>query len=338
MKQQFYAVRHTDAMVAHKSSSGGAFSAIAESWFSRYGENAVVYGCILDEQLNAKHIRAVMLQQTYAMRGSKYINSAMPGVMRQVLRDLEDNRKVVFTGTPCQIAGLISFLKVQRCDFGDNLLTVEVICHGVGSTRYFKDYIAELEKRYRCRATACSFRGKKRLGKRQQMVVGFENGKEYVSVSSKCDDFLSAYSRNYIIRPSCFRCPFTTMERQADITIGDYWAEVKKSIHPCTLLMVNTSLGKAWIRNSEMLLLCERITQTQADQPQLHRPTEKPADYDNFWTVYRESGYKQALIYLGNADFLGNVRKVLAIIAYHLRVKELVLLISCCLHNNRGKK
>lgn len=324
MKQKYFAVKHNDPVVCRKSSSGGAFSAITDSWFQAFGEYAVVYGCVMDEQLQARHVRAVDSLQAAAMRGSKYVGSNTAGVFRQVETDLQNGQYVCFSGTPCQVAALNAYLRDKCVEIEQRLLTLEVICHGVGSTRFFKDYIDVYESKYQSKVTSCSFRGKMRPGKRQQMVLCFENGKIYESPSSRTDEFLSAYGRNYILRPSCYCCPYAKQERQGDITLGDAWCDVNGNGLVRTLLIVNSQLGKDWMRRTMDRISCQILSEVEAYQPQLSMPAEKPADYEDFWKIYRISGYEEVQRYLGNRKIRGILRKYLDSLAYSLYVAEIL--------------
>ena len=322
MKQMYFAVQHNDPDICRKSSSGGAFTAITEEWFNAFGEDAVVYGCVMDEQMQVRHARAVNAQQAEAMRGSKYVGSNTSGVYRQVEDDLKSGKYVCFSGTPCQVAALKAYLHCKNVETDQRLLTLEVICHGVGSTRFFEDYIADQERKYRSKVTFCSFRGKMRPGKRQQMVLRFANGKVHESPSARYDEFLSAYGRNDIIRPSCFSCPYAKWERQADITIGDSWGEYDALKSVRTLVILGTPWGAEWFNRSGQLLQCREISREKADQPQLNKPADKPAEYDRFWQIYREKGFMMVQVFLGNWTVSGRIRRIIGTIVYHLHLVE----------------
>lgn len=318
MKQMYFAVQHKDLDICRKSSSGGAFTAVTDSWFDAFGDSAVVYGCVMDEQMNVRHARAVNVAQAAQMRGSKYVGSNTSDIFRQVEADLEAGKYVCFSGTPCQVAALKAFLSCKGVASEGRLLTMEVICHGVGSVRFFEDYIADQERKYRSKAVACSFRGKMRPGKRQQMVIRFENGKIHESPSVRYDEFLSAYGRNEIIRPSCFRCPYAKQERQADLTLGDAWGDVGRSDQVRTLVIVSSQWGKQWLEGCMDQLMCQQISAAEADQPQLNAPASRPADYGQFWEIYRDAGYGSVQRYLGNRTIKGKMRQAAAMAAYRL--------------------
>lgn len=328
MKQRFYSALHLNRDICQKSSSGGAFTAITDSWFSAHANQAVVYGCAWSETLYAKHTRAETSLQRDAMQGSKYIGSNMSGVMRMVAQDLLDDRYVLFSGTPCQIDGLKSFLRVKGIDYGEQLLTVEVICHGVGSVRYFQDYIAAYEKRYKSKAVGCSFRGKCRPGKLQQMVIKFANGKVYESPAIRYDEFYSAYLGNYILRESCFVCKYAKPERVADISIADHWAEASKQWPTKSLIISNSGNGDRWVQTCMKHMDIREITEDLLRHPNMYSPSKKPADHAIFWDTYEHCGYRSVQKYLGNATVKGSIRRFVNRIAYWLRIKEICRLLK----------
>lgn len=141
-----YAVRHIDEGVRAKSRSGGIFTALSDE---NLRDGGVVYGCVMDGVLVARHVRAEDVAGRDAMRGSKYIESDMRGVFPLVEADLKTGREVLFSGTSCQVAGLRSYLKRDYA----NLLCVDIVCHGVPSPKVWADYVAWVE---RCRSAKCT--------------------------------------------------------------------------------------------------------------------------------------------------------------------------------------
>lgn len=324
MEKRFFAAMHKEDVVRKKSSSGGAFTAISDSWFKKNGDKAVVYGCAMTNSMQAVHIRAENTETRDMMRGSKYIGSLMSGVMQRVCEDLKSGKYVAFSGTPCQISGLIALVKAMGIRAEERLLTIEVICHGVGSVTFFKEYIAAQEKRFKSKAVACTFRGKSRPGKHQQMRIQFTNGKVYESPSVRYDGFYSAYTGNYILRPSCYRCRYAQQERYADISIADFWGDHEELMDTRSLIVANTPQGMAWIEAAGECLNYEPLRKEMIHQPNMNRPTQKPSDYESFWAVFDAEGYDGVHKYLGNSTFIGKVRYMLACFAYKLYIVELL--------------
>ncbi len=326
--QRFFSAYHSDNNIIKKSASGGAFTALTDCWFSKHASLATVYGCVLDEELKANHIRAVNKGDRDKMRGSKYIASEISGVFRAVAKDISENRYVLFSGTPCQISGLLSYLDKMGMK-NDNLLTVEVLCHGVGSNLFFEDYIAHLEKRYKSKAIKGSFCAKKRPGKLKDIEIVFENGKTYNAASTKYDWFSSVYFSNYILRPSCLKCKFATPERNADISIADDWGRIGgvKQISR-SLIISNTDKGYTWVANACEHMNYEEISPSQVNQLHMHSPAEKPTRYDEFWQIYTEKGYLGAQKYVGNNTPSGRVKSIVVRVLYTLHLSEAIKLIK----------
>lgn len=309
---KIYAAYHIDEEIVKKSSSGGAFTAVSDKWKEQH-PNAVIYGCILDEKLEAVHIRATNDEDRDAMRGSKYIASNSNGIFEQVRKDIEDSIYVMFSGTPCQVAGLKSYLDYVGVNHEEYLITVEVICHGVGSTKFFHDYIARLEKKYGGRAKKCSFRAKSKPGKKEDMRIDFVNKKTYVSATTKYDWFFSAYMRNYILRPSCYQCKFACMERGADISLSDLWGKIEDGSRTQSLVFVNSEKGSDLLVScSDRMELCQ-LKPDEIHQPHIHHASKKPDKYDEFWDRYNKDGFLAAQRFLGNNTIRG---KVCANLAY----------------------
>lgn len=332
MEQLFIAACHKNCKTEKSSSSGGAFTALTDEWFLKYGEKAVVYGCVLDENLKAKHLRAVTSNDRDKMRGSKYIQSDISGVFEQVADDLKNGNMVLFSGTPCQIAALLKF--VDKLPQKNNLLTVDVICHGVGSNEFFADYIAYLENKYKSNVVSCNFRGKSRAGSSTSMEIEFSNGKKYVASSTRFDWFYSVYYKNYIINAGCFSCKFAKIQRCADITIGDMR---RKNLGHDTkyksLIIVNTEKGKALtdlaLKNMEWVATAE----AEIDQPHLYKPSVKPNDYEQFWGVYNQKGYLAAQKYVGNNTVLGKTKAVIVDIINFFHLSGLIKKIKHIIKN-----
>ena len=319
--QNYYIARHKNSEILSRSSSGGVFSALADAFFSEYGDNAAVYGCVMryGENIGAEHVAAHSHTELDAMLGSKYIRSDTAQGIRSAAEALEAGKHVLFSGTPCQIEALYAVLDKRGTDPEGSLLTVSLICHGVGSTDLFRDYIASYEKKYRSRAVYVSFRGKSRPSKRQEMVIKFENGKKYISPSAKYDGFLGPYMRGIIIREACFSCRFARPERNSDITLGDHWMNEGQAR---STVITSTEEGEKWLERCADMLECERTEADRADQPQLREPTRMPEGYREFWEEYRAHGYDGARRWLGEHKLTYKVKKAVAAVAYHLRLTE----------------
>ncbi len=225
LKQTFVGVsRNTDLF---ESASGGIFASIAALILKDHG---IVYGSELkkvNDNFTISHSRVDDLQQLYSLKGSKYVQSDMRSVYTQIYYDLKQNELVLFSGTPCQIAGLKGFLRQEY----DNLFTVEIICHGVPSVNFFNSYIKNEELRYRKRIENYRFRDKSAGWKLQgAMELQGDVGKETVYFEPEESSYYQLFLDGYTYRESCYSCPYASGNRAGDVTIGDYWGI--ELVHP----------------------------------------------------------------------------------------------------------
>lgn len=210
-----YAVKNLDAKCRKNSSSGGLFSVLADNILSRGG---VVYGAATDEKLQVVHLCAENPEQLAALRGSKYVASTLGNVFKEVRQQLDAGRPVLFSGTPCQVEGLLSFLG-QPCD---NLYTADLICHGVPTAKAWNRYCQYQQKNRGANITGVNFRSKTSGWKQFSLELRFDDGQVYSAVQKK-DPYLRAFLENLCLRPSCHDCAFKGKHRRSDITLADFW-------------------------------------------------------------------------------------------------------------------
>lgn len=235
-----FAAWNNDTAIRNKSSSGGVFTLLAEQTIAAGG---LVFGAAFDKELNLRHCVVDTISDLAALRGSKYIQSETGDVFVHVKTALNQGRKVLFTGTPCQVAGLSSFIGFNP----HGLLTCDLVCHGVPSEIIFRKYIRELEVINGAQAVSVSFRSKKLGWKLFSVKVDFSNGTVYEAALDR-DSFMRAFLSNLCLRPSCYCCPFSNVPRQGDITLADYWgvAEAHPNIDDdrgVSLIFVNNNKG-----------------------------------------------------------------------------------------------
>ena len=313
----YYRFIHPDKIIRKRSSSGGAFTLISDFVIENGG---VVYGCILTDSLEAKHIRVSETNTRDQMRGSKYIQSNMKDVFPLIKKDLENGMLVLYSGTPCQNYAVLQYLGLYNIDL-KNLILLEIICHGVGSAKFFKDYLKNLEVKYSGKACSVNFRAKYHRGQKQDMAVKFDTGKVYHASSTKYDWFYSIYLNNLILRPSCYECPFAKPDRYVDITIADHWGYKDEDVY--SLIISNTKKGNKVIGllNSTNL---ESITEDEVKQPHLHHPCKRPSKRDKFWNIYNKHGYLAVQTWFGNNTFSGKFKDVGARIAYSFHLAGVI--------------
>lgn len=301
---EYYVGVNKDKEIVKKSSSGGAFSAFCKLWFEEH-DDAVVCGCVMSDGLQPMHTFAHNLEESIPMRGSKYICSKLNNSIEKTGEFLEQGGCVLFSGTPCQINSLNTYL-VNRNINRDKLYTIDVICHGVADDAFFRDYITNLEKKYHGKAISCNFRAKRRPGSIQDMQIVFDNGRVYNASSTKYDWFYSLYNNNNnILRRGCYSCKLASPERVSDISLGDAWGD--ESFFGKSLILFNTAKGESLLSQLYKYMDLNIVDKNRIDQPALHHSAEKPNNYDQFWDIYKNEGYLAVQKYVGNNTLKGKV-------------------------------
>lgn len=213
-----YAAKNSDNKVRHQSSSGGIFTLLAEHTIKDCG---VVFGACWDKEWNVKHDYVDNINDLQRFRSSKYLQSVIGDSYLKAEQLLKTGRKVMFTGTPCQIAGLKHFLRKEY----DNLLAVEVICHSVPSSGVWQQYLAtrlHTLKWERSDIRENSFRNKNTGWKNYSFVIVNQNGNIFTELS--CNNlFMRGFLADLYTRPSCHACPAKHLKSGSDITLGDFW-------------------------------------------------------------------------------------------------------------------
>lgn len=310
-----FAAKVEDEDVHKRSQSGGVFYALAEHILSQGG---AVYGAALNERFETEHIRVNTVSQLHRLQGVKYVQSRLGSVFSQVEEDLRNAIDVLFSGTPCQVAGLQAYLAGKKAD-RSKLLTADLVCYGVPSPGVFREWVKCLEKTHKSSLKEMHYRlTDKKWGK----------GKEYYRLSNgtvlEGDYYTRWYFRNLIIRPSCESCQFCNTERAGDITLGDFWG-IKNCIpdfyddRGVSLVMCSTLKGKQALevlRNVERRESC--LEDAIASQPRLQNISVKAnTSREQFWEKYDKKGLSYLAMEEGfiPPDFLYRVKqKVLHLI------------------------
>ncbi len=235
-----------DDEIIKSSSSGGAFTLIMDAVSSSENDYAIV-GAAFDG-LKVRHVAAQDRASADVLKKSKYIQSDTTGIYNKVKELLNKGTTVVFSGTPCQVAALKMFL---RRDWA-NLLTVDIVCHGVPSQTHFDEYLNELEVKNQSKVVGVEFRHKKHFleckPNPRTINVFFDNG-SHINLDISESEFLYAYYTGLIFRPSCENCRYARGARPGDITLGDYWGIEKmypemNSLRGVSLVRFNSEKGK----------------------------------------------------------------------------------------------
>ena len=238
---QVYCCKNKDKNIRLQSSSGGIFTLIAE-WI--LNQDGVVFGVKFNENMEAIHDYIETKDKLELFRGSKYLQSRIEDNYEKVKMFLLEKRKVLFTGTPCQIEGLLAYLGKEY----NNLYTQDIICHGVPSPKVWRKYLEYIQNKNRDNLEKINFRKKDILGwKDYQVYYKYNNTDQYIH--HKDDIYMRMFLKNLILRESCYNCNFKKIKRASDITIADFWGIDKINLDfydekGISAIMINSLKGK----------------------------------------------------------------------------------------------
>ena len=316
----FYLAIHKDKTILKNSSSGGAFSALANLVFMK---NGVVYGACKDEDGIVFHTVAQDMRDLEKMRLSKYYQSDTRDVFNRVLKDLSSNRFVLFTGVACQVAALYSFIPNK---YYDKLITVDVLCHGVSSKRIFDSFKKSMEIKYKKKIVDYSFRQKDdeigwSLGGGTKMRLFFDDGTSFIDKFST-DPFFMAFNGNIVLRESCYECKYCGTERISDFTLADFWGvssnrvNVQQMKEGVSLLLCNSSKARLFLDELKAEMFIEKIDPLEAipHNNALTKPNERPEKRD--WFLER---------IMNGKDFYKVLKRVYPKACFKRSVKRLII-------------
>lgn len=278
-----------DKTERQRSTSGGIFYAVA-AWIIEQG--GVVYGAAFDDNLQLKHIGAETIEELQPIRGSKYLQSKLGKIYKDIEKNLKRDRWCYFTGTGCQIAGLKAYL---RKDY-PTLLTSDLICHGVPSQKIFNQHIEYIEQKYHDKVVDYKFRDYKLGGGCE--TCSFANRKPVINMSYELSPYLYSFMYGMTYRESCYECKFAKVPRQGDITLADYWG-IKKyfpqfdNSNGCSLLLLNTEKGcMLWEKIKKSCTFEEsKVADAAAFNGNLVHPSSKPEIRNIVYKEIEAKGY-----------------------------------------------
>lgn len=293
--QKVFAFTAKDKSLLRKSASGGAFAVFAKTIIEKRG---CVVGCAYDEELRAKHVLVDNLSDLQKLQGSKYVQSNTAGIYKIVKEKLIDGCPVLFSGTGCQIAALKSYL---RKDY-DNLITIDIICHGVPSPLLFEKYKDYLAIKYGGRVIDYDFRNKERFGWTLDAKIITENSSHFVT--RRNDPYYRYFVKGSIYREACYHCNYNNNNRFSDITIGDYWKILKH--HPdfydkrgVSVIVINSQKGLEFYNSCKEYFIDVETTFEEAVSGNLNllKPTKKDAErshiYDGITSLSPDAFFKK---------------------------------------------
>lgn len=289
IEQDVYAVQIKNNTMRMLSQSGGAYAALAENFLQ---EGGILYG-VEYKQKKALYSRVDSKNGIDKLKGSKYIQADLGNSFRYIKNDLTEEKKVLFSGTPCYVDGLKRYLKVEKVSVKD-LYTVDLVCHGVPSPQIFEEYLELLSKQYNSEITQFNFRNKL-FGWRDHVCSYTVNGEQYFS-----KNFVNIFYSNLCLNEICYACPYSNMNRIGDISLGDYWGieNVCSKISDefgTSLVIVNTEKGKDLFEGLRDQVIYKKTSVNECMQLNLKNPTGKPDLYNKFWNTYAEKGILPAI-------------------------------------------
>lgn len=239
-----YGYQNKQEEIRLRSSSGGFFSALAEQVLP---EGGIVFGAAFNDEWAVTHQYCEKMDDLIRFRGSKYVQSRMDNIFCKVKEMLQTGRKVLFTGTPCQVRGLLLFLRKPY----DNLFTLDFVCHGVPSPGVWQRYFNEVTGSSYKKVCEVNFREKRFFF--GWKVFGFDiltnTGKCVWKTRGRENPYMMGFLENVYLRPSCYECPVKSLKSGSDITMGDFWgiSQIAPSLSDnrgTSLVLINTDKGK----------------------------------------------------------------------------------------------
>ena len=316
-----YAAISKDNEIIKKSSSGGIFASVAKRIIK---EGGTVYGATLEKEngyFKIKHIRIDKEEDLYKLQGSKYVQSDVSQIYDPIKSDLINRKKVLFSGTPCQVDALRNYLKKEY----ENLLTIDIICHGVPNNKMFNEYIKILEHKEKKEIIDFNFRDKT---KKNSLSYSYSysyykggNLKKKIKPSFK-SSYYQLFLDSVIYRESCYNCPYATKQRVGDITIGDYWKIEEE--HPefirkqnidtrkgVSCIIVNTNKGQNMMLDllEDIITLESRFDKIERHNAQLNHPSTIKKERKEILNLYNMKGYEGVNKYYFRKNSIKNIIK-----------------------------
>lgn len=319
-KPKVFAGINNDIKIRLQSSSGGIFTLLAEQTLHKGG---VVFGACFDEQWNVVHNYTDTVEGLARFRGSKYVQSSIGDSFLQAKKFLDEGREVLFSGTPCQIAGLKNFLQKPY----QNLLTVDVVCHGVPSPEVWKKYLERTVcKAYNIRKRDASlsitdkieninFRLKEKGWKKYHIRIKYKNGKQDVMPFYE-NTYMKVFLSNLSLRPSCYCCPAKGEHVQSDITIADFWGVDKimpeiDDDNGCSLILINNLNCLSYLQYLGMKYSPQVFSEVIPYNPNIMQSVTVPVNRKFFFYIFICYGFDMACNLLTNRGLLFRIIRYL---------------------------
>lgn len=286
-----YAAINNNEAVRMASSSGGVFTLIAEDVLAKGG---AVFGAGWDPDMHLTHICVEQAEDLAKLRGSKYVRSQLGDSYAKAKEMLDAGRPVLFSGTPCQLAGLRNYLDQDY----PHLISQDIICHGAPMPQVWEKYLRFREAKAGAKATAVSFRDKSTGWSNYSVRMDFQNGATYRCTAKK-DPYMRAFLQDLTLCDSCYLCKWKNRLRLTDITLADFWG-IQQTLPQMdddkgtSLVFANTPKGMALLESlQDRLTLMEADTKVALDNNlAMVRSASKPADRAAFLQELNESNFQ----------------------------------------------
>ena len=299
-----FAVRNKDLHEIETSRSGAAFIALSNKILDCGG---VVYGAGFTDNFCVVHKRATTTKERDEFKGSKYVQSELGETFLNVKKDLQNGLDVMFSGTPCQTAGLNAFVgqKLRR-----NLYLIDVICHGVASPSIWQDYLTYLEKKEKDKLVSVNFRDK--------IIFGWSglHKESFVFEQKGLKTYNYTFYNSYMLRRSCHVCVFANTCRPSDVTLGDFWGwekvvpDFNADDKGISLVLCNTQKGLDLFNSVLSSLNVMSVKRADCLQPNLQCPTQKDFKRDTFEEDYKQCGFRFVMKKYGNIGIKYQVKRI----------------------------
>jgi coenzyme F420-reducing hydrogenase beta subunit len=320
-KEAYVAASKNDKNIV-ESASGGIFAEAATYIIKNDG---IVFGVAFvkeNSRLIPQHIGVSRLEDLKLLQGSKYVQSDMRNSMNQAKKYLDNGRHVLFSGTPCQVAGLKGFLKKDY----ENLITMDIICHGVPSSQMFNDFLQLNYNKKNYDVVDFKFRDKSSGWGEMARLDYFDrkNKLKHRLIPAHTSSYFHFFLKTQICRENCYSCKYACEKRTGDITIGDYWGigqehpellsnSVYSEMKGISCVMISTSRGEVFFRslNSQIYADLSKFEKISKHNEQLREPSKKGKDYQEIFRLYPRYGYQAVEKYYKRKYFINIILHVI---------------------------
>ena len=315
-----FAVKHLDDTVRMSSRSGAAFIAFSDIILNRSG---VVYGASMQSDFSVHHCRAINKNQRDSMKKAKYVQSNTVNIYPKVAQDLNDGKEVLFSGTPCQVAGLRSYLSESKID-DSGLYCCDLVCHGVPSPLIWKEYVSYIRNKYGKKIIEVNFRDKEFGWNTHFESFVLENKKRKIVRR----DYTDLFYQHIMFRPSCHNCYFANIYRPGDLTLADFWGIENNDAsfddnRGVSLVLVSSKKGQKLFEQAQNDFQWFECEIANCLQPTLVNPSDVSPRREKFWDDYKKMEFSKFLKkYTTPEDFKSVVKKKIKEILYFVGLRE----------------